>query len=187
MKKILTIITVISSVLTLSSCKSNPETATQKDMIKYGEFICEVNIDGLQDFKLTMNKDYTYSLYIKDYDYTTKNTMKTYEGKWSHVITYEYKYDARISHVGFFNKTETAVLGIYLLEDYITSGSEDKKMLHYFGYEKSSGKGNLFSAYETERIDEKFLESHRGSAHAHTAKNPGPVELPGLDFESKEI
>lgn len=106
MKKIFTIFIIISSLLLLSACKSNPEMEVQKEMVKYGEFICKTNSDEMDDFKLTMNKDYTYTLYIKDYDYSGSDTiMKTYSGKWSHVLTYEYKYDTRVSHVGYFSKT----------------------------------------------------------------------------------
>lgn len=68
----------------------------------------------------------------------------------------------------------------------MTKGSEDQKNTHYFGYEKSSGKGTLFSAYETQTIDEKFLESYRNSSHAHLSNNLGTVELPGFEFISEK-
>lgn len=192
MKKVSTILTIIGSVLLLSACTGDPEIATQKDMINQGEFFLDYNVNGdtdpSHDFKLTMKKDYTYSLYIKDYDHSYNGMeMITVTGNWSHVLTYEYEYDTNVSHVGFFSKTIKATLGIYLLEGYVTKDSEGRgQLIHYFGYEKSSGKGTLFSAYETQIIDEKFLESYRESSHAHVSDNLGPVELTGLEFESQK-
>lgn len=155
-------------------------------MINRSSFIYDYNdSDDSHDFKLTIEKDYTYTLYIKDYEFSfTEVKMKTYTGKWSHVFTYEYEYDASISHLGVFSKTKKAVLGIYLLEGYTYKPHEREEEQEYFGYEKSSGKGNLFHTNET--IDEKFLKSFRKSSHAAVSSKLGKVELPGLEFISEK-
>lgn len=189
MKKLYALLAVISlvSIFLLSACKSDPEKSTRKDMLKCGEFYYDYNDNGddSYDFKLTFKKDYTYSLYIKDYEASYHDViMKTYTGKWSNVFTYEYEYDTSVSHVGIFSKTKKAILCIYLLEGYVYKDSEGIEKIHYFGYEKGTGKGTLFTTDKI--IDKQFLESYRDSSHAHVSHNLGPIELPGFLFESRK-
>lgn len=119
-------------------------------MLKCGTFSYDLDDDDSHDFKLTFNKDYTYSLYIKDYEYSYQEVkMKTYTGKWSSVFTYEYEYDMHILHLTSCSKTKNAILGIYLLEGYTytrkTSNSDVIEELGYFGYERSTCKATLFT------------------------------------------
>lgn len=190
MKKLSAILAVVAalSLFLLSGCTGNPERATQRDMLRHGEFFCNYTPDNDEshDFKLTINKDKTYSLYIKDYENSDGDyiVMKTFTGNWSHVFTYEYKYSVAITTVGFLSETRTAVLGIYLLEGYVwNEDNAQSQQLGYFGYEKSSGKGTLFSTDKT--IDEQFLNSYRDKP-AITYTELGRVELPGFVFEASK-
>lgn len=184
------ILAVVSavSIFLLSACKSDPETATQKDMLKYSPFSCEFSVGGeSNDFKLTLNKDNTYSLYIKDYENSTSDNtiMKTYTGTWSHVLTYEYEYRAFINIDSVFTKKKTDVLGIYLLEGYQRwNYKTDSLEYSYFGYHKSSGSGELFSTNKT--VNEAYLESCRSELNKAIPSGLGIVDLDGINFKSEK-
>lgn len=167
------------SLLFLTACKSDPETATQKDMLKHSVFVYESpDGDESHNWKLTMNKNNTYTLYIKDYDNSTSDNivMITCTGTWSRVFTYEYEYSKPISAGAVFNSNKTAVLGIYSLE-----GCEQ---YNYFGYHKSWGEGELFFTKKT--IDETYLNSCRSVTDGFPS-GLGAVKFPnGINFKSEK-
>lgn len=173
MKKSLVLVSVLLIVLTFvfSACIFSPEKATQRDMLKYGEFYTDYEYDGIETkFTLTLKKDHTYSLYIKDYEYKGEGErMKTYTGTWSHVLTYEYKYSSPMGTSDFFTEVHTATLGIYLLEGYNVNGRPN-----YFVYEKSSAQGGIHGT--NEQITEEYLEKHR-QHNIGLARYEGRVDL----------
>ena len=66
MKKLYTTFMVLCAIFTLSACSSDLQSATQKDMINRSSFIHDYNdSDDSHNFKLTIEKDYTYTLYIR--------------------------------------------------------------------------------------------------------------------------
>lgn len=179
MKKSLVFVSVmfITLLLVFSACITDPVKATEKDMLKYGEFFTDYNIGNeAVRFKLTLNKDHTYSLYIKDYESTAKEEMKTYTGNWSHILTYEYKYCTSFGSSSLINETHTATIGIYLLEGYEVNNSS-----HYFVYEKSTGRGGIHSTKE--QLTEDYLEKHREPCSG-IAKYKKRVELSMIIMEA---
>lgn len=175
----------IASMFVLSACTGDPVKSTQKDMLKYGEFVCVYGLDDdkSHDFKLTMNKDNTFSLYIKDFDKSNDNVvMLTYIGNWSHVFTYDYKY-TRQSAIDLFKTSERSTLGVYLLKGYYRTAADERDGLYaYFVYEKSEGKGVIHCTAET--INEEYMKKNRKEVVGIGSGEKGKVQLNGFEFEA---
>lgn len=168
---------IASMLLIFSACADgDPEEATQKEMLNYGTFYGNFSADEDRSV-LTMNEDYTYTLYIRDYD--RGSGMKTHAGTWSHAFTYDYKYCQNISGLELLNKTRSSTLGIYLLSDCTLLKGTNSSV--YFVYEKSTGAGGLLQT--SQKVDEDFLKDHRKAAYG-AGKYMQKVELSLIPFEA---
>ena len=181
MKKLLVAVSVmlVALLLVCCACTSDPAKTTQRDMLKYGEFFRNYSMGGeAVRFKLTMDKKNTYTLYIKNYD-SQVDEMTTYSGKWSHALTYEYKYCVPFGTSNFLNVTHSTTMGIYLLE-----GCEINGEATYFVYEKSTGKGGIH--HTNEQITVEYLEQNRKPSKG-IADYKGPVELSLVRMEADKV
>lgn len=176
----LVLIIAILSLLVFAACSDSAQS-TEKEIIKHKNFYCDYDGDEAHRFQLTMNRDYTYSLYIKDYARPNSVHMETVTGTWTPILTYEYKYCSTVGESGFFNSAKTSVLGIYLLDGYMVSGEEPARRT-YFVYEKSTGKGGL---HRTEKpVTEQYLEEHRLKSSG-AAKYKGKVNLTVIEMTAE--
>ncbi len=122
MKKLAHIFIIVLLVLVafvFSSCGMSKAKKAEKKLIEAERFISAESKSN--ETALLIKEDKAYSLYALNSD--TK-TMETYEGTWSYVMTYKFRYKSPISSLGLIYTWETVTWNIFKLDDYFDRGKQ---------------------------------------------------------------
>lgn len=165
MKKFLRIlfpITAVAAALIFSGCGAISKKQAENRMVNYGEFVAK---SQYEETALYIKSDKTYTLYIHSYE---TEAMETYEGTWSHVLTYKFKYTVTHDAAELIKTTESVTWHIFKLDGYTDRGEQG-----YFIFKTYNGIIHC--------TDEEMNESH-----FEQYKNKyGLVSVPGWEVKVK--